>query len=204
MFGIKYIAGLDLGQQQDYSVLSILELIIMDDLTPKYILRDIKRYPLKTDYMHIVLDVSSILNREELLSKSVFVMDYSGVGTPIYDLFKINMSNTYPIGVSIAGGNNTHWRTRSNAIVAKKDIVSTFQVVIQNKRLIIPYNLSLIREVEKEFLNFKAKLTKTASVIFEAKGSIYHDDIVMSIGVALWYSEYINKKGKRLRMVGGL
>lgn len=204
MFGTKYLVGLDLGQQHDYTVLTVLELSLGKDMVPKYCLRDIKRYPIKTDYMHIVSDVTEILENDKLSKKTSFIIDYSGVGAPIYDVFRASAINASPIGVSITGGNNTHWRDNTTAIVAKKDIVSTIQVVIQNKRLIIPMNLSLMRELEKEFLNFKAKLTKTATVKFEAKGSSFHDDIVMSLGIALWYGETVNKRGRRLKMIGGV
>jgi hypothetical protein len=201
MYGVDYLVGLDIGKQQDYTVLSILELKLYD-IIPKYTLKHIVRYPLRTDYIYIVDNVCKQLDDERLNGKCSLVLDHSGVGSPVYELFRNNLTNTTPIGVTITGGNNTHWRDNSNAIVSKTDIVSSLQVVMQNGRLIIPSNIPLLKEIEKEFLNFKAKIGKTATT-FEASGGV-HDDIVMSISIALWYGEYVNRKGRGTRMVGGI
>lgn len=202
MIGLKYCIGLDLGQQNDYTVLSIMEVSISKSFVCSYVLRYVKRYPLKTNYDLMVNDIVSTITGRGIQGESVFVLDYSGVGRPVFDLF--THTGLSPIGVTIVGGQTSRWTAAASANVAKREIVSCLQVVFQNKRFKIPSDLPLLSEVKKEFLNFKAMAKRrTSGVKFEARGAGIHDDIVMSIGVALWYVEGKTRAGSRLKIIGG-
>lgn len=201
MLGTNYILGLDLGQQHDYSILSILEIFVSEALEVTYVLRYLKEYRLRTDYVSVVADVTSIVESERLHGKNVLVVDCSGVGRPVMDLFRSGGVN--PIGLTITSGSSSRWIDSVNVNVSKREIVSCIQIVCQNKRFKIPSDLQLIDKVKKEFLGFKARISKAGASTFEAAGSGMHDDIVMSLGIALWYGEEVNRRGRKVRLLGG-
>ena len=197
----QYLLGLDLGQQNDYSVLSILE-INKDNLTQQvqYSLVYLKRYALKTSYMTIADSVKIIINSNKILDKYALIIDQTGVGRPVMDVFQDN--NMAPFGITITGGNNTNWENRREVKVPKRDIVSSLQVVFQNKRIKIASNLPDIDLIKKELLYFRSKISSSGHDSYSAISSM-HDDIVISIGLAIWYGEYLFSRRKSIRIIGG-
>jgi len=197
----QYLLGLDLGQQNDYSVLSVLELN-KDNLTQQvgYSLVYLKRYALKTSYITIADNVKLITNSNKFLDKHALVIDQTGVGRPVMDVFKDN--NIRPFGITITGGNSTNWEGRREIKVPKRDIVSSLQVVFQNKRIKIAGNLPDIDLIKKELLYFRSKISNSGHDSYAAISSM-HDDIVMSIGLAIWYGEYLFNRRKSVRIIGG-
>src|SRR5262245_46408789 len=95
----SYFVGLDLGQRQDYTALSVIERHGREVANPTaaqrekpsamYLVRHLKRYELGTPYPAIVADVAATLQKEPLnQSRSTLVLDATGVGTPVVDMFK--------------------------------------------------------------------------------------------------------------------
>lgn len=201
MLGIKYLLGLDLGQQNDYSVLSVLEVVLRASYKSTYILRYLHRYPLKTDYTVILDDVRRSMESKRIKGKSLLLVDYSGVGRPVLDLFR--SEGLSPLGITIVGGKNSRWVSPTDANVCKSDLVSSLQVVFQSKRIKVPSNVKHLELLKQEFLGFRARIKKTGNTTFEAKGSSLHDDIVMSIGLVLWYAEFACRKGRGIKVIGG-
>jgi len=58
----EFIIGLDLGQVQDYTALTIIEKIYPPDEEYLYHLRHLERFPLHTSYPHIVDKVKEYLH----------------------------------------------------------------------------------------------------------------------------------------------
>lgn len=196
----KYILGLDLGQQNDYTVLSCL-IPSQQDKSIVYSLPYLKRLPLKTPYPTIVELINNFISSPRGIYKDyVLIVDYTGVGRPVVDLFKEH--GLQIISINITGGNKANWVSRVEANVPKRDIVSAIQVVMQNKRLKIAHDLPLLSSLSREFLGFKAKISSAGRDSYEAISGL-HDDIVLSIGVALWYGEDKTRRGSKIRIIGG-
>jgi len=196
----KYIFGLDLGQQNDYTVISALETVFIDNEL-NYSLPFIHKFPLKTPYPDIVNSISKFIeNKLYIKNDYILVIDYTGVGHPVVDLFK--KRNMKIISINITGGNKSIWASRLEANVPKRDIVSSIQVVMQNNRLKIASDLPLLADLNREFLGFKVKIAANGRDSYSAVSGL-HDDIIMSIGIALWYGENRNKSGSNVRIIGG-
>lgn len=199
----RYILGLDLGQQNDYSVLSVVRILLPDGIghRARYEVPFIKRYQLKTNYSSVVEDVSSLINSIAELEGALLVVDYTGVGRPVVDLFKDK--GKLPLAINITGGAKVSWPTKQSANVPKREIVSYLQIVLQNGRLKIAKELPLIQKLVDEFLAFKIRIVDSGKNIKSSMEGAYglNDDIVMSLGIAIWTGEYFTKKS--LYAIGG-
>jgi hypothetical protein len=185
----EYYLGLDLGQSQDYTAITILEKEPQSEDTPSnYRIRYLERPQLGTPYPDIVEKVSKMLNSDQLKDKATLVVDQTGCGRPVFDLFE--KAGLNPIGISIHGGDAvTHegssWR------VPKRDLVACLQVLLQNERLKVSKKLKLEQVLSREMLNFKVKIDpKTAHDSYSAWREGDHDDLVLAVAMAAWCGEY--------------
>lgn len=184
----RFYAGLDLGQAQDYSALSIVEGIKTPD-KPRYDLRHLERFPLGTLYPAIVNCTRERLSDKRLRDKVQLVVDATGVGRPVVDM--LNEAGLSPIGVTITGGNEvTPDPVLAAYRVPKRDLVSTLQVLLQSKRLRIDENSPQAQTLVKELLSFQVKIDlKTAHDSYGAWREGAHDDLVLSVALAVWFAE---------------
>ena len=181
----KYFIGLDLGQAQDYTAITVIE-----QKKPAFHVRHIERPRLGTPYPVIVERVKALMETPQLKRKAALVVDKTGVGAPVVDLFrKVGLS---PIAITITGG-NTVARERGGYRVPKRDLVTTLQVLFQAGNLKVASGLELAPVLVEELLNFKVKINvKTGHDSYEAWREGTHDDLVLSVAMACWYA----KKGQ--------
>lgn len=190
----KYIIGLDLGQQNDYTVISVV--VLHKD--NKQVVH-LYRFPLKTSYVSIVKHISMLVLRAPILDDYLIVADYTGVGRSVFDLFYDY--DVSVIGVNITGGNKHRWDTPRTVNVPKVELVSSLQIGLQNGTIQLSSKIPIINYFIEEMVNFKATLS-TKRVGLDARSG-YHDDIVMSLSLAIWYIDYRLKKGKNTQILSG-
>ncbi len=200
----QYFVGLDLGQQIDYTVLTVIDPIIMSfngRIKPTtHILRTLIRFDLGISYIKMVEEVAKIVKHPLLHKKYIMGVDATGA-RPAVDMIMEMGLNVIP--VTITGGNTVNWDRKTGVKIPKSDLVNNLQVVLQSDRLKIPSDLPNLREFKKELLHFKATF-KSDKVAFEAAGdSGVHDDMVLSLCISLWLSETYTKRGRRVQAVGG-
>jgi hypothetical protein len=185
---MKYYVGLDLGQAQDYTALSVIEKASGPDTAPprtEYRVRHLQRFKLGTPYPDIVTRVYEMIVK---LPDSVLTVDHTGVGRPVVDLFRASGLN--PIAVTITGGDTVNheaglWR------VPKRDLVGVLTVAFQNGTLKIAEALPDAKTLIDELLNFKVKINvKTAHDSYEAWREGVHDDLVLSVAMAVWAAQF--------------
>ncbi|HOR57652.1 MAG TPA: hypothetical protein PLV82_03175 [bacterium] len=203
----SFILGLDLGQVNDFTGLVIAERIqtvktgypdraervirardwhektIADDAM--YYVRHIERVKLGTPYPDIVQRVQGLVQTKEINNNYLLAVDHTGVGRPVYDLFKKAGLNT--LGITITGG-NTVTGSRDNVKVAKSLLVGTVQALIQTKRVVFAKDMANVDLLQNELLNFRVKITKSANEIYEAREG-EHDDLVIALAMALFAGE---------------
>lgn len=181
---IKFIVGLDLGQAQDYTALSILERLPGKEYA--YHVRHLERCRGRS-YPDIVDKVFTMMHSPALDGNAVLVVDQTGVGAPVVDMFgKVGLK---PIGIFIHGGDKTSnegstWR------VPKRSLVGVLQVLLQTDRLKVASRLPLGPVLSQEMLNFKCKIDPvTAHDSYSAWREQDHDDLVLSVAMAAWFGE---------------
>jgi hypothetical protein len=189
---MQFFMGLDLGQTTDPTALVIVErpkLLKPTDL-PTYGVRYLQRFKLGTSYTDIVEHVRQIVARPILKgSGSILVVDQTGVGRAVVDLMRAQPLGVGMIPVTITAGQQTTIVEDGAYHVPKKDLVSTLQVLLQNRRLKIAPKLPEAATLEKELQNFKVKITPAINEVFGCWREGVHDDLVLAVALACWFAE---------------
>jgi hypothetical protein len=198
---VDYFLGLDLGQSKDYTALAITE---RHGAHPAYNfqVRHLQRWQLGTSYPAIVADVAETARRTDALlgdrqprynpligevRQPEVVVDATGVGAPVTDLFQRERLPAKLRRVVITGGDTVSvdsgsWR------IPKRELVSIVQVLLQGGRLKVapelPEATTLVRELE----NFQVKISiDTAHDSYGAWREGTHDDLVLAVALSLWF-----------------
>lgn len=201
---MSFLCGLDLGQAHDFSALVIAEAIEetiprtravingfvqhtpAQKMPTRYDVRHIQRFTLGTSYPAIVEQVSSLLRRPELGRDVTLIVDGTGVGRPVVDLFRQAGGRHGFVPVVITGGDTPSmvdgWRH-----VPKRELIAVVQVLLQSGRLRIgqfPETAVLTSELQ----NYRVKVTAAAHETFNAREGT-HDDLVLALALATWFGE---------------
>jgi hypothetical protein len=177
----KNYIGLDLGQQSDYTALSVIQPVTVAGVV-QYHVKHLERFKLGTPYDVQVGRVREIFG---LIEDPVLIVDQTGVGRAVYDMF--NCTGLDPIGISIHGGDQVV-RDGSTYRVPKRDLVAALTIVFQAKRLKIAAGLPEAETLQTELLNFKIKVNLKGHDTYEAWRESVHDDLVLSVAMAVWYA----------------
>lgn len=197
----NYTVGLDLGQSRDFSALVVVERLEVfsgrtayhllegevADPDERYDVRHIERFQLGTPYPAVVERTGELLEARPLRGEAVPVVDATGVGRAVVDLFteayrQGRLGTFSPVPVTITGGQDAH-----GLHVPKRDLVGRLQALLQTGRLKIAQGLLLADVLTKELLNFRAKITKSGADTYEAWRASDHDDLVLALALACWY-----------------
>jgi hypothetical protein len=203
MTGIKIIIGLDLGQQNDYTVLTVIQITTTQvgaETKYNYKLIFLNKFPLKKSYTSIVLWVANFIKETFNPNVYILVVDYGGPGRPVVDLFEEHCLNL--VALTTTGGLEATWKGRNRITVPKRDLISSLEVVFQNRRLTIHREINYLLDLEREILNFEGKTKPNNHVQLEAAHN-HHDDIIMSLSMAIWYAERCIKRGSRTMIMTG-
>jgi hypothetical protein len=179
--------GLDLGQSQDPSASIILEAHGEGD-TRAYDVRHIEQHRLGTSYPALVRAVCAMLDRKPLYGQCTLVIDFTGVGAPIFELF-LEAKIAQIIGILITGGASWHRETARQWHVAKIQLVGTVQRFLQSGRLRIGAKLPHAATLQRELRDFRVKISKAANETYDTREGA-HDDLVLSLAIALFAAEH--------------
>jgi len=201
-----FIVGCDLGKVVDYTAIAIIEkipapLVMPETLPdpryparppvppgpPSLHLRHLERVPKGTSYPNVVLLVGS---RKAALGQShgapALVVDHTGVGVAVVDLFKD--ARLDPIAITITGG-DTVSRDGNHYRVPKRDLVTTTQVAMQQGHLKFAATLPSLAILKAELSAFTYKLSNAGHDSYAAWREGEHDDMVLAVALAVWYAQ---------------
>jgi hypothetical protein len=188
-----YLIGLDLGQASEFTALAVVERTWKappdhpERLVSHYAIRHLKRWPVQTSYTTIAADLAGLL-RTPLLNNPVLVVDQTGVGRAVVDLLRRSELAAWLRPIIITGGQVTSFGEGGALCVPKKELVSCLQVLLQARRLRVaplPERELLIQEL----LTFRMKVTVSASDTLESWREREHDDLVLSVALAVYWGE---------------
>lgn len=208
---VQYV-GLDLGQTQDPSALVLLERPVwycdpftgdtgwrtldhvqslrfaeLSRRSEELHVRALRRYPLGTTYTTIVADVGRLLGTLPYPQQTALLIDWTGVGRPVFDMFVDAGLN--PIGISIHGGDKVipvdgGFRT------PKRDLVGAVKSLLSRYALKFAADLPLLDVLRGELENFHYKLDPlTSHDSYSAWRENLHDDTVLAVAIAAWFAE---------------
>jgi hypothetical protein len=195
--------GLDLGQSQDYTALCVLQTVpappieVVNPYTgsvthtaspvpPALHIRHLERFPLGTRYPKIVQAVGDRLRTLTTVhGRPVLIVDKTGVGAPVVDLFV--EAGLEPVAITITAGGEPH-SVPGGYNVSKRDLVAAVQATLQTSRLKFAEALPDVATLTQELVNFQYKITAKANDTYEGRAGA-HDDLVLCVALALWYAE---------------
>jgi hypothetical protein len=195
----RYIVGVDLGQANDYS--SVLVIRPDESKEPIYTLGHIERIPLDTRYPQVVRHVSALveylrmpvkLTNDFSIPNVTTVVDYTGVGRPVADMFIDAKIGGSLILVTITGGDSVTRGDRGEMRVPKRDLASVIQRLLQEHRLIIPASHPMASTLTTELTGFRVKINLRGHDSYGAGEdwrSAPHDDLVLGLALACWQAE---------------
>src|ERR1041384_4429381 len=185
-----YVIGLDLGQSRDPTAIAVVRSVprsgeagrdrFREDGTEVYQCGHLERLPLGTPHPAIVGHVAGLLER--LPRGSELVIDFTGVGRPVFDMFEI--AGIDPIGVLITGGTSESRDGRVYS-VPKINLVSGVQALLHEERLKIHRELPEAPTLVAELQNFRVDFTTAGHMTFNARSGA-HDDLVLALAIAVW------------------
>jgi hypothetical protein len=202
----NFTAGLDLGQQNDFSALIVCEHTLHADggqdqiRADEYGQRYVERVPLWKDafdvvgilrwrgtpYDAIVSEVCRLMGEAPLRDRVSLTVDATGVGRPVLDLFdtatREGRLGFWSQEVTITAGQEEGQRGRS---VPKFALIQNVEVLGQTRRLKVLPSLPLAPALMEELKGFRAKMTLTGHVRWEGEGGL-HDDLVIALALATW------------------
>ena len=174
----RFHVGLDLGQANDYTAIAVVELA-GDDLH----VRHLQRFR-HTLYPYVAERVEALLDSPELKGKAELVIDTTGVGPAVSDIF--SKRGRFFKAAKIHGGDA---ETCEEGIyrVPKRNLVSALQAGLQTGTLKISSALELAEVLREELLNFRIKINiATGHDSYEHWRSGDHDDLVLATAMAVW------------------
>ena len=188
----RYVIGLDLGQANDSTALTVLKQIYVvvegEERPHEYEIPHLQRFKLGTPYPAQVDSVCKIFRAlPELKFPPILVVDATGVGRPVVDLLR--KAGLTPIAVTISGGISETKSTNFRYSVPKRNLVSSLQVVFQTGRIRIAKSLPEAPTLVNELQNFKVKISVSGHDTYEAWRECVHVDLVLSASLAVWFAE---------------
>src|SRR6516162_10246641 len=145
-----------------------------------YRVHHIERLPLRTPYPAQVARVQYLKRR--LPREATLVIDDGG-SRGVGDMFVD--AGLDPIRVSIVHGMDVHWKDR-RVTVPKSTLVSMLVARLHSGELAVHESLKDWPVLRRELLNFRPETTRTGVETWNARSG-EHDDLVLSLAMAIWY-----------------
>jgi hypothetical protein len=195
-----YTVGVDLGQASDPSAVVVVETEIetrvwRDEWSAEprqkperveHRVRYAERLPLQLPYPEQVAHVRGLMMAPELPAKETeLVIDMTGVGRPVFDLFEVE--ELRPVGIVITGGLEEVRDGRVHK-VPKILLVSRLQAALHAGELKFAVGLAEADAFKQELSEFRMRHTDTGRLTFGAREG-RHDDLVLGLACALWRAQ---------------
>lgn len=182
----EFMIGLDLAQSNDFTALAIVERLPTGYAVPFLDRTRGKAYP------DIVAAVAGLLERPELRGKAELVIDGTGIGRPVLDIFRASGIDARTITIT-AGLKPTG--TLRHAKVPKRDLVNSVLLALQAGTLQIAADSPHAATLAHELAELRAKINASGRDTYNAAAGS-HDDLIIAVAIALWSLE---KSPSRLR-----
>jgi hypothetical protein len=214
---VEHAVGVDLGQAQDPSALVAVETEVKTDWhrevvngrwgepigeeqEPMHRVIHLERLPLQMPYPAQAARVATVMGHERL-EKSTLLVDQTGVGAAVVEIFR--QAGLRPIGIVITGGTVTE-AARSGADrwnVPKLALISAMQAKLHGGRLKFPSALPEARVLATELSEFRMRFSEAGNLNFGARSG-RNDDLVLALGLALWWASQRSKRMQRVPVIG--
>jgi hypothetical protein len=192
---IRFFAGLDLGQAQDFTALAIIDRVeLVGDWDPvvfawkkvvKLQLRYLDRMPLGMPYPDVVERTRQTLRSPMLDGERQLIVDGTGVGRPVIDLLRRAELGCGIVAVTITGG-DAEGQSDGYHRVPKRDLIVGLQLAMQKGDIQIAAGLEHGPTLVRELSDLQVKVTPSGNSVYGAWREGQHDDLVLAFAMAYW------------------
>jgi len=200
------VIGLDLGQAADYTAIAIAQIAALPaadraaNQAPngglgradfELLVRNATRLPLRLPYPQQVGIVADLVESCIEIGPTLLVVDHTGVGRPVVDLLRASRIRCaiWPVTIATSAMQSPRRDPATGEwVVPKKDLVGSLLLLAQSGRLRISREIALPRALEQELLAFRASISSSGRLTYEAWREGEHDDLVLALALACWAS----------------
>lgn len=189
----SYVAGLDLAQSHDYTALSVGEIApprSVDGVQLPFSLavRHLERFKLHTSYVDMVSAISSRMGQLKALGRVVLVIDATGVGRPVVDMFRTGGLGVvlWPVTIATSAMGAARRDPNGEWTVPKRDLIGALVALAHGGRLAVSEKLPEARTFQEELRNFRMRITNDANLTYGAWREGAHDDLVLAVALSCW------------------
>jgi hypothetical protein len=147
--------------------------------------KHLERFSLGLSYPDVIARAREILARPPLCGNAQLVIDESGVGRPVGDIF--DDLGLKPIRVTITAGNEVTAVAPRRWNVSKTVLISTVDARLHTGELKIASALSDAEAMRDELKDFRRKLSDAGRATYAARANA-HDDLVLAVAIATWWA----------------
>jgi hypothetical protein len=188
---VRYVLAADLGQSSDPTAIAVLEHCHafreharggMDQIEDTFDVRHLARLPLGLSYPAVVQEVALLLARPPLVGNCELIIDETGVGRAVADIFDTAGMN--PTRVTITAGiEQSH--VNGGWHVSKQILISTLDARLHTGELRFAKEMIEAGTMQEELKDFRRKVSVAGRYTFEARVG-KHDDLVLAVAIGLW------------------
>jgi hypothetical protein len=198
--------GIDVGQLKDPIAISAV-MIYGPTRTIVAHVKHLERLPTGTAYPDVVRRVQTLLhNLNNVLfaeginvSKLNVLVDVTGIGRAIYDMLREALPPIIKlVAVTLTGGQEQS-RAGSEWKIPKQDFVSNLVRFSSERRLYLPAT-DEAQAFQRELRTFQGRKTSASTVETGARGGA-HDDLVISVGLALLNVAQVRKPARQRQAI---
>ncbi len=201
--------GCDLGQRRDPTAICVTEAQLREtgrmlvsavhddgsqtetpETVPYYVVRQLERPELGTDYPSVAARLAEIVSRMERDmpdARLTLVMDQTGVGLPVVEIVR-NAFRGFRCQITGAVLTSTErmegFIGSAEIRLGKTHLVSNLKALLQQGRIKMPETKDA-RACAEEILDFEMRVSDNANLITGAFKTGTHDDLVIALGLSV-------------------
>ena len=188
----KFCLACDLGQSVDPTAIAIIEHVrrarvtyrgFETPLPEEFHVRHLARLPLGLSYPDQVAAVLALLRRPPLCDGCDLVVDATGVGRAVVDLFE--RVGLFPTRVTITSGERATSTGARSWHVPKGVLVSTLDARLHANELKFAAELAEASAMADELKDFRRSVSAAGRFSYEARVG-RHDDLVLAVSLGVW------------------
>ncbi len=191
-----YYLAVDVGKLRDHAALVLMEYRVIptgrrDAATYQPLYRCelrvvyIERFRLQTSYRELVARVSRLCQHPHLAGHTQLLVDSTGQGLPVVEMFRDARLPVSLLPVTITGGKKVVVSGSSRS-VPKADLVASLEVLFERGFLKIASSLPQADLLREELRQFERWSERGGALKYGAGSG--HDDLVMALALAGWWA----------------
>jgi len=155
----SFYAGVDLAKKEDFSVVAVLR---KDE--DAFRLVHLNVFPQGTEYVGVINYLKALSERLKTIHR--FLVDQTGVGEAVLEQAQKTVSNVEGVVLTAP---------------QKQDVLGYLKLVMQERRVLFPYELDFLQELNVE----RFELSKSGQILFSHPDGT-HDDRLWAFALAVF------------------